>query len=393
MNPENKPSATGADTPDLMLYFDHAAAVPVSTAVFERLRILGTRFFANQEASGAHARAVSQALKEAERRVLALFFPDSSDEWGVFPAFSGTGAVRAGIRSAASCFPRGGAVLFSDAEHASVLSAVESLPVCFRKVRIPLLRTGEPDPAAFSSEVSKGDTVLACISAVQSETGAAPDLSVYRKILRESSPSAFFFCDSIQAVGKLPFPMSGAVPDLFTVSGQKLGVPAGSFLILKKKLLPFASALRSSHQADRVPPAFILLLTERLEELLADLPARRERMARMKGELLSRLNLAIPDAFSVTMDPDKASPYILHLLLKNGVQGAIIVRALAAMGISVSSGSACEAEQGGPSRVLSAMGIGRTQAYGGLRLSFFDPVPDDELDSLISALKKALSDY
>lgn len=376
-----------------MLYFDNAAAVPVSPGTLERFRELNLRFFANQEASGAHGQSVSSAVKEAEREVLSLFFPLEPDDWGIFPAFSGTGAVRAGILAAAGKFPRGGAVLYSDAEHAAVLSAIDALPDRFRKVRIPLLRTGEPDARVFTSEVSKGDAVLACVPAVQSETGAVPDLAKYRRILREAAPNALFFCDSIQAVGKIPFPERGAVPDLFTVSGQKLGVPAGSFLILKKELLPFASALRTDHRADRVPPAFILLLAEHLRERMADLPQRESRMRRMKSELLVRLNKAIPDGFSVTLDPERTSPYILHLLLTNGVQGAIIVRALAAMGISVSSGSACEAEQGGPSRVLTAMGIRPPQVYGGLRLSFFDPVPEPDQEALVSALKRALADY
>ena len=296
-----------------MLYFDHAAAVPVSPETLDRFRELGLRFFANQEASGAHGQAASTAVKEAMREVLSLFFPSDPDEWGIFPAFSGTGAVRAGILSAAKKFPRGGAVLYSDAEHASVLSAVEALPACFRKVRIPLCRTGEPDERVFAAEAAKGDVVLACVPAVQSETGAAPDLVRFRRILREAATNALFFCDSIQSVGKIPFPVPGAVPDLFTVSGQKLGVPAGSFLILKKELLPFASALRTGHRADRVPPAFILLLAERLRELMADLPQRKERMQRMKSELLARLNEAVPGGFSVTLDPDRASPYILQI--------------------------------------------------------------------------------
>lgn len=376
-----------------MLYFDHAAAVPVSPGTLDRFRELSLRFFANQEASGAHGQAAASAIKAAEREVLSLFFPADPDEWGIFPAFSGTGAVRTGIHAASEKFPRGGAVLYSDAEHASVLAAVEALPDRFRKVRIPLLRTGEPDERVFASEAAKGDAVLACVPAVQSETGAVADLAKYRRILRESSPDALFFCDSIQAVGKIPFPVRGAVPDLFTVSGQKLGVPAGSFLILKKALLPFASALRTDHRADRVPPAIILLLSERLRELLSDLPQREERMRRMKNELLARLNEAVPGAFSVTLEPDRTSPYILHLLLKNGVQGAIIVRALASMGISVSSGSACEAEAGGPSRVLTAMGIPRAQVYGGLRFSFFDPVAEPDLETLVVSLKKALADY
>ena len=375
-----------------MLYFDHAAAVPVSDETFRRFRSLNASFFANQEASGAHGQAAAQAVSEALRKVLSLFFPIHSDQWGIFPAFTGTGAVRAGIHAASRRFPKGGDVLYSEAEHASVLAAIDALPPVFRKVRIPLLRSGVPDPHAFREAVS-GKTVLACVPAVQSETGAMPELAQFRRLLRTSAPDALFFCDSIQAVGKLPFPAPDAVPDLFTVSGQKLGVPAGSFLILKKELLPFASALRSSHRADRVPPAFILLLAERLEELLADLPLRRDRMARMKQALLERLDRALPGGFSVTLGKTDGSDYILHLLLKNGIQGAIVVRALAAKGISVSSGSACEAEQGGPSRVLSAMGIRRTEAYGGLRFSFFEPVSGQELDQLVSALKTVLAEY
>lgn len=376
-----------------MLYFDHAAAVPVSAETFAHLGELGARFFANQEAAGAHGTDAAKAVAEAERRVLSLFFPvNEPEEWGVFPAFSGTGAVRAGIHAAAARFPRGGTVLYSDAEHASVLSAIESLPSCFRKVRLPLLRTGEPDPEAFASALSKGNTVLACIPAVQSETGAAPDLQVYRKLLRESAPEALFFCDSIQAVGKIPFPPSGNAPDLFTVSGQKLGAPAGSFLVLKKKLLPFAAALRTSHQADRVTPALILLLADRLAELQRDLPRRLDGMVRTRTAFIARLNEEMPDRFSVTLG-EGGSPYILHLLLKNGVQGAIVVRALSAMGISVSSGSACEAEKGGPSRVLTAMGIRRREAYCGLRLSFFEPIPEQDRELLVSSLKKVLDDY
>ena len=71
----------------------------------------------------------------------------------------------------------------------------------------------------------------------------------------------------------------------------------------------------------------------------------------------------------------------------------MLFRSLASLGISVSSGSACEAEAGGPSRVLSAMGIPRTQVYGGLRFSFFDPVSEPDQETLIFALKKALAEY
>ena len=57
-----------------------------------------------------------------------------------------------------------------------------------------------------------------------------------------------------------------------------------------------------------------------------------------------------------------------------------------AAGFEVSAGSACSSGSMDPSHVLSAMGIGRGQALGALRISFDDRVNPDDLDDFAQTL-------
>ena len=373
-----------------MQYFDNAAAVPVSPETLDRFRALSLAFFANQEASGAHARQCETAWNEAERSVLRLFGTDTAS-FRIFPVFSGTMAVRAGILAAADRFPGGGTVLITEAEHASVQAAVDSLPASFRRVVVPLRRSGQVDAGAFASAAAS-DTVLACVSHVQPETGAVQNVAELKQILSLAAPRAMLFCDTIQSAGKLPLP--SPLPDLFAVSGQKLGVPGGAFLILRSGLYPFVRDLRRVHHGiERVPPAFSLLLAERLAECVSDCLRRLEQIRDVRTRLSNLLKRDLGPHFSPTVPDGDASPYLLHFLLGHGIQGAVNVRAMAERGFSIASGSACNAETSGPSRVLTAMGVSRGEAFSALRISFFDPVPDDALEALSSALKASIDSY
>ena len=66
---------------------------------------------------------------------------------------------------------------------------------------------------------------------------------------------------------------------------------------------------------------------------------------------------------------------------------------MAKFGASIASGSACDAETGTPSRVLTAMGFGRDEAYSAVRVSFFDQNTPDEAAELARLLARAVREY
>ena len=60
------------------------------------------------------------------------------------------------------------------------------------------------------------------------------------------------------------------------------------------------------------------------------------------------------------------------------------------MGICVSTGSACNSEETKVSHVLKAIGLNDKEAKGTIRLSFGKNNSDNDVDVIISALRKIL---
>ena len=151
------------------------------------------------------------------------------------------------------------------------------------------------------------------------------------------------------------------------------------------------------HAVGRLPPPFALLLAETLGGRLATMDGDLEYIRGLRAGFLAELREALPDdCWRETIPAEQASPYIVHLLFSGGAQtyqGAILTRILAKYGASVASGSACDAETDAPSRVLTAMGLSRTEAYSALRVSFFDSNTPEEAAELAGMIARAVRDY
>ncbi len=377
-------------------YFDHAAAVPVTDETMRRLASLFAEYGANQEASGAQSQKAAAALRKAEEKILTLFAGDDAMKHRLLWTSSGTESVNAAFRILEKTFVSGGVIFYTDSEHASVYAQIRNLPENFRRVKIPLDRQGRADEEFFRTQlehISSGSVILS-LPFVQSETGAVQNIAVFRRILSGYKGRSCLFCDGIQGAGKLPFDWKKSGADLFAFSGQKLGCPSGGGLILKE---PFSAAAKdvrqNDHRVSRLPVPFGILLAEQLEKLFREMPDRLEQVCGIRKRLLELLETELPGGFETTLDDAApASPYILHLLLKDR-QGAIITRALAGDGYSAAPGSACDGETKEPSRVLTGMGIRREKAYSGLRISFFDGMDEASLRDFSGAISSAFRSY
>lgn len=366
-------------------YFDNAAAVPPSPTVLSRLTELALQFPGNQEASGAMGETAKQAVRAAESDLLDRICGRFAREHQVLWVHTGTDAVRSGVRLLADANPKGGRILCTEGEHASVLAALDDLPPRFEAVRVSLRRDGSIDPDDLRRKCEEASPVFAAFHWVQSETGAVQDVSALRGILSKSGVPMLL--DAIQGIGKLDFPFEAARPEMTTISGQKIGAPSGAALILHRRHAGAARALRSvRHAVGRVPPAFCLLLAELAKKGPAALSCDCRRI------LLAALNERIPDQFRETIPAATASPWILHLTFRK-CQGVHLTRALARWGFSIAAGSACDAETDRPSRVLSAMGFRKEDAHRGVRISFSPEHEPGDLDALADALARATAEY
>ena len=93
-----------------------------------------------------------------------------------------------------------------------------------------------------------------------------------------------------------------------------------------------------------------------------------------------RIHATMGDYAQADRLPGMVSIYV------DGLDSEELIIKLDAAGFEVSAGSACSSGSMDPSHVLSAMGIGREQALGALRISFDDRVNPSDQDDFAQTL-------
>ena len=338
-----------------MIYFDQAAALRPDPEVREFFRETAGRAFVNQEAAHRFAYDLRKELEDAGPRLArALTGRDLHVVWGS----SGTDILR-------TC---------------GMLDR-------FRRGKVRISPFEHPAASAAFAATKDGADVLIVYPAVESETGMLDDGSAWR------TPGAPLLCDAIQAAGKLPLDCDA---DILAVSGHKLGGMGGAALLYRDDALtPEFARLRTEHQIGRPDPAQCLTLAFAAEQAKERLAGNAEKVREINRFLREKLvGTPLPGGKTVraTLAEEKASPYILHLLLP-GMQTGVLVRMLGERGVACAAGSACAAESDAPSPTLLAMGFSRADAYSGLRLSFGPDNTLAEAEKFVEIFTSAIKDY
>lgn len=360
-----------------MIYFDHAAAMPPDSEVAQiASQLLNDEFLVNSESAHQAGRNILHRLdKETERFAFSLI-----PEWKtpqVIWSSSGSDAFNQLLH--ALTFPKNSEVCGTVFDHPALTAMLKHSGCKFKNLQPEELLTN-----------CNSNTALITMTHVQSELGTVLAVDELIKQLRELSPKAVILVDTIQSAGKLKLPL---LADIITVSGHKLGTLGGAALIVNpqcKAKFNFNQVRQKEYFIGRIEPFQILLFS-----------TIAQRFAQQQCEnlaIVTQLNQTVREQIkslkgvSATVDFEQSSPYILHLRVKER-QSAVLARMLSDKGIMVSAGSACQAEAGGPSLALSAMGLKKAAAYEGLRLSFSPNNTLAEVEIFISTLQQILLDY
>jgi cysteine desulfurase len=240
-------------------------------------------------------------------------------------------------------------VVVSAIEHPSVLRARDEAEV------IPVDARGVVDTDALGGMLAEGgEPALVSVMAANNETGVIQPVEAIAEVARVYG--AIVHVDAVQAAGKLPIDKIEA--DLITLSGHKIGGPAGAGALIRRSDTALSAWLRGGGQETGLRSG-----TEGLAAIAGfgaaaracradDLAAWRRRRDDLEAGVLAstpRAVLVADDAARLANTTALAMPQ---------VAAETLVMAFDLAGVAVSAGSACSSGKVAASHVLLAMGRG-----------------------------------
>ena len=370
------------------VYLDNAATTPLHPGVLAAMTE-ALSMYANP--SSLHALGLeAEKMVEGARAELADLL-EVAPENLVFTS-GGTEANNLALKGFLARSQRRGLLVTSEIEHPSVLEVFAELKsqgweVC----RLPVDSQGQVQLSALEAAL-KRPVQLVSLMAVNNETGSIQPLAQAVDLVRARQPRAAIHTDAVQALGKIPFAPARLGVDFASVSAHKIHGPKGVgalYLSRRDRLFPLLQGggqeggLRSG--TENVPG--IVGFGRAARELLADPEEKRARVAALRQRFLAGIE-GLPCR---VISPGDGAPHIFAVSFP-GFRGEVLLQALSALGVYVSTGAACSGKKGGLSQVAQAMGLDREVAEGLLRFSFSWLNTEAEIDYAGESVKKVLAD-
>ena len=373
--------------PVMDLYFDNAATTRLSEAALKAYIDTEREFYANP--SSIHREGM-KAHKELERlrgnMASLLSVPSSS----LFFTSGATESIAAVFSSLLMQDP--GKVIISAIEHEAVASWLHVLKAHGWKTARLKAKGGFVRKEDLEAELTP-DTKLVAIMAVNNVTGAIEDIKGLVDTVREYEARGrrkiFFFSDSVQALGKIPYDITGLGIDGASFSAHKINGPRGIGMLYLRRpeaftVLSSAGGQEKGKRGGTENLPAIAGFNAALEEWLSDAEESQHRIRLLNQRI--RKALAEQD-FQLLSPEENASPYIISFA--SSLPSEVYTRMLSDKGIAVSSGSACSNNaKGEGERILLAMGIRSDAARNAVRISLSNESDDESVDALINAIKE-----
>lgn len=392
-------------SPDLGggLYLDACATAPPRAEVLQHMAAVQRSAWGN--ASSLHPQGL-RAAEQLERSRLELAQAFGADVEEVIVTSGATESIHLALLGVARCQPPGRLVI-SAVEHPAVEAAASRMVERgWQIARWPV--DGEGTLRLDQLEVLLAPpTRLVSLIWGQSEVGTLQPVQRVGEACRARGIPLHVDATQVVSQGR---PAWSLLPvDLLSASAHKCGGPKGVGLLLRRRALgerhgPIqAGGGQEGGLRGGTQPVALMAGMARAISLLdpwldpqdpeADPgPSRRGAVQQRRDRLLQQLlDLAPLQRLGA---PVQRLPHHIALLAADPqgrpLPGRAVVRALAAEGVAISSGSACASGRDGGSPVLAAMGIAPDWCRSGLRLSLGPWLSATDLDAVATQVKGAL---
>jgi len=374
-----------------VIYLDNNATTPVDKRAIDRMLPYFSELFGNASSLHQMGFVAREALDKAREEISQIFNVSPNE---IYFTSGATEGINWALKGVALALRRGTkkVIVTTKTEHKAVLNTVRQLEIfnncCVKYCRVN--SSGLVDIENLVDIISPG-TMLVSLTVVNGETGVIQPVDDVISAIRKKNSQAIIHLDAAQVIGKMPFERIWDC-DIATFSAHKFHGPKGLGITYIKRGTPIYPLLAGGGQergmrsgTENVP--LIVATAEALKATVSDL----NRSLKLFKKWRSKLSSAIADLDGVIISPEKNSVLNTLTVAFPGIPGSVLVNALSAKGICISTGSACQSRSVNASHVLKAMGVAKNVAEAAVRISTSKMNKDEEIESFIEVLTDIVS--
>lgn len=364
-------------SPDLGHYLDHASTSPPRPeARVAMIEVLGAPL---ADPSRIHEPGMTARVALEQAREVVAGFLGARPREVVFT--SGASESIAAVCWGAA--ERGGTQVLSAVEHSAVrFAAAQHGAVTL----VGCDRTGRVDAGELLAAVDD-DTAIVHLQLGNHEVGTVQPVVEVVAACRERG--VLVHVDAAQAAGRVSFDFGALGADLVSVSGHKLGGPAGTGVLLVRRGLRIRPLIVGGEQErarragfENVVGAFGLAAA--VDAI--DVEAEASRQVALAGGL--RAALEAVEGVELFGHPTERLPHLVCAGIAD-IEPQAVLLGLDRRRVRAHSGSACASEGLEPSPVLEAMGV---DAHRSLRVSVGWSTTEDDVAAFATALPEVIAD-
>jgi cysteine desulfurase len=368
------------------IYLDHSATTPVAPEVLDVMLpfLADSAFCGNPSSVHSAGRKARAALDDARDRVAALIGADYSEITFTSGGTEADNLAITGVITAAP--PMRCALAVSAIEHHAVLHAAEALrKQGFRVSLLPVSADGVVDLEAAASLID-GSTALVSVMHANNEIGTIQPIQALAELAH--SRGALFHTDAVQSAGLIPLDVKQLGCDLLSLSAHKFYGPKGAGALYARNGLKITPQMVGGGQererrAGTENVAALVGMGAAASLAASLLPETAGRLTGLMRGFISKILETVPGArLNGSLEQRLCSNANFSF---DGIDGSTLLMNLDRLGICASSGAACSSGSIEPSHVLSALGISRAQASGGVRFTAGRHTTEDELNAAADA--------
>ena len=350
-----------------LYYLDHAAATPLDSRVLDAMVPYFSEKFFNPSSPYSPAIEVRRDY-EAAKHTIAMAIGAKSDE--IVITAGATESINLMINSV------GGHVVSTVIEHHAVLEALTA-----REHTLVSVKTNGVVDAAEIKKAITAKTQLVTVALANNELGTIQPIRDIAELVKSerklrleqgNRTPIYLHCDASQGVGQIDVNVARLGVDAITINAGKIYGPkqvsllwTASHVALSPQILGGGQERGLRSGTENV--AGVIGFAKAIELAAAHRKSESERLSGLRNALQKKLTDAFPDAI-ISGSSKKRLPGHLHISFP-GVDAERLIFALEREGVMVATGSACAANKGTRSHVLTAIGLAPEVADGSLRIT------------------------